>query len=775
VWTNRRRAINALALLAALAALMVWADWRFPPPLERANEGRAQLVLDHLGRPLRAFPDSRGVWRYPVAVGQVSPNYLRALIAYEDRHFDQHFGVNPVALARAVWLWMRHGRVISGGSTLSMQVARLIEPIPRTALGKLQQIARAVQIERRLSKAEVLAIYLNRAPFGGTIEGLETAARAYLGRSSGELSDAEAALLAVIPQSPSRLRPDRWPARAKAARDKVLKRVAALDHWSPSRLDAALAEPVASLSLREPVHAALLAERLIRDDPRAVIQTTIDLDLQRALERRVAAFAQQLPARASVAVLVVDTASMAALAYVGSAQYGDAERFGHVDMLRAVRSPGSTLKPLLYGLAIEDGLIHSGSLLMDVPTDFGGYRPLNFEGGFRGPVSASDALAASLNLPAVDLLERVSPERFSARLAHAGLKLSLAPGARPNLSLILGGVGVRLDALVAAHAALARGGRMTPVRFQPTDAMPVRQLLDPGAAYVVQQMLLAAPRPGINRQALVADSAALAWKTGTSHGYRDALALGTNASISIGIWVGRPDGTPSPGAFGAATALPLLFEIGQSITRTRPQSARARPANVHDERICWPLGRRASETAVGACARSLSAWSVAGQVPPTFPDRDAPLGDINPRRVMVDAAGRQIRSDCGVGRTVTVAQWPRLAGPWLSPKERRDSALPRWSRACWAQPATDSERPFRIARLYDGMTIAGAPNRQHVQIRLAADRGEAERLWFDNERFVGATRGTGDLLHRFDRGGRHRLVALGPDGSFAEVSVMVSL
>ena len=355
-------------MLLTLLAL----DFAFPPPLPKARD-TSTLVVARDGTPLRAFADRDGVWRYPAAPESVSPLYLQALLNYEDRWFWRHPGVNPWALLRAGGQWMQRGRIVSGGSTLTMQVARILDRHSRTPWGKLKQLLRALQLEAHLSKREILTLYLERAPFGGTIEGVEAASWAYLGKPASQLSQAEAALLAVLPQSPSRLRPDRHPEAAQAARDKVLARMAKLGVWSEQDVRDARIEPVVARSLQPPLQAALLAERLRQAQPReARIESTLDVELQRTLEERVSAYFSALPERTSAALLVVDNASMEARAYVGSVAFGDKARLGHVDMVRAWRSPGSTLKPFLYGLALDDGLIHSESLLIDAPQSFGG-------------------------------------------------------------------------------------------------------------------------------------------------------------------------------------------------------------------------------------------------------------------------------------------------------------------------------------------------------------------------------------------------------------------
>ncbi|MBT9531206.1 MAG: transglycosylase domain-containing protein, partial [Pseudomonas sp.] len=340
------------------------------------------------------------------------------------RWFYQHPGVNPLALGRAAWQNLSGGRVVSGGSTLSMQVARLLDPHSRSLSGKLKQLWRTLQLEWHLSKTDILTLYLNRAPFGGTLQGVAAASWAYLGKPPSQLTHAEAALFAVLPQAPSRLRPDRHPHAAQAARDKVLRRLAQFQVWTPTQLREALEEPVLLAPRREPSLAPLLARRLNTAHSPALIRTTLDAALQRRLEDLLLGWRARLPERTSAAILVVEHETMAVRAYLGSVDINDPRRFGHVDMISAQRSPGSTLKPFLYGMALDAGLIHSESLLQDVPRRYGDYRPGNFAAGFSGPVAASAALATSLNLPAVQLLEAYGPKRFAGELRSAGVPLA---------------------------------------------------------------------------------------------------------------------------------------------------------------------------------------------------------------------------------------------------------------------------------------------------------------------------------------------------------------
>jgi len=681
---NQRRALAALLLALALAFVL---DRLFPLPLPDPAGG-STIVLARDGKPLRAFPDNDGVWRYPARIEDVSPLYIEALLTYEDRWFWRHPGVNPLALARAFGQWLVHGRLVSGGSTLTMQVARILDGTPHNALGKLRQMLRALQLEAHLSKRDILALYLDRAPFGGTIEGVEAASWAYLGKPASRLSHAEAALLTVLPQMPSRLRPDRNADGARIARDKVLARMAALDVWTPAQVHDAMIESVAARALQVPMSAALLAERVHAERPsQHRITTTVDAELQHSLEARVTDYLARLPERTSAALLVVDNATLEARAYVGSAEFGDEQRLGHVDMVRAWRSPGSTLKPFLYGLALDDGLIDSESLLVDAPQSFGdGYRPGNFDMAYNGPIGAAEALRLSLNVPAVDLIDRIGPTRFAARLANAGLDLRLPRNAQPNLSVILGGAGVRMEDLVGAYTALNRRGIAGRVRYVQDDATIDRRILSDGAAWIVRDILEANPRPGYAPGTFDPGTRPrVAWKTGTSYGFRDAWAVGATRAYTVAVWIGRPDGTPLPGQYGAVTALPLMFQVVDSLPRSSFTAApEPPPGSVRQVDVCWPLGLALDPARPELCHQKHAAWTLDGVIPPTLPERDANSWSAGLVHLRVDArSGERLSAGCAREHVseIDIARWPALAYPWLPRELRRRAALPTRARS----------------------------------------------------------------------------------------------
>jgi penicillin-binding protein 1C len=527
---------------------------------------------------LRPYITPEGRWRLPATRESVDPRFLNLLFAYEDRRFLTHRGVDPLALARAFGQLLRYGHPVSGASTLSMQVARLLEPrTERTLSAKLRQMVRAIEIERALSKDQILALYLTLAPYGGNLEGIRAAALAYFGKEPRRLSLAESALLVALPQSPEQRRPDRALAAAQAARDGVLDRFAAAGLVPADEVAAAKREPVPDGRRPLPVLAPHSADAVVAAAPGLGLhRLTIDASLQKSLQELARDRARALGPSISVAILAVDHTSGEVLARVTSADYFDVSRAGQVDMTQALRSPGSTLKPFIYGLGFEDGFIHPETLIEDRPARYGSYAPENFDLTFQGTVTVRRALQMSLNVPAVAVLDKVGASRFSARLAQAGGMLVLPKGEVPGLAMGLGGVGATLTDLVALYAGLARLGTTVPLteRVAESAAAPsASRLLEPVAAWYVGSVLLGTPPP---------ESAAggrIAYKTGTSYGYRDAWAIGFDGKRTIGVWVGRPDGAPVPGLVGRAAAAPILFDAFAR-TGTLPAAHAAAPAGT---------------------------------------------------------------------------------------------------------------------------------------------------------------------------------------------------
>ncbi|SHF47873.1 penicillin-binding protein 1C [Litoreibacter ascidiaceicola] len=517
-------------------------------------------VLDRRGSLLRAFQTSDDRWRLSISVADVDPEFLRLLIRYEDKRFYSHAGVDPVAMLRATAQAVGNGRVISGGSTLTMQVARLLEESGTGSWpGKLRQIRLALALEQRLSKEQILSLYLVRAPYGGNLEGLRAASLAYYRKEPRRLTPTQIAMLIALPQSPESRRPDRFPKLALLARNRVLERLVGDGALKP--------EDNSGQTLRAKRHdfAALaphLTDRVRSSEGGQVIRTTLDAGIQQKLERLAAKAVGEGGQHLSAAIMVADHQTGEIIASVGSASYANDRRGGFIDMTQARRSPGSTLKPLIYGMGFDQGLIHPESLISDRPMQFGAYAPQNFDGLFRGDIRVREALQASLNLPVVSVLDRLGPANLIAKLHQAGTSPQLA-GDQAGLAIALGGLGLSLTELVQLYAAIAQPDGAKTLAATQKNIAPLSSVLSKRASWYIGDILKGVPRPAM------AGRKDVAFKTGTSYGHRDAWAIGYDGRHVIGVWMGRVDGTPVPGAFGGELAAPLMF---QAFDKVKPQS-----------------------------------------------------------------------------------------------------------------------------------------------------------------------------------------------------------
>ncbi len=562
VQASRRRfavaaGLTAFISLAVPGALKQYERALGPLDVALASHG-SNIVVDRDGKLLRAFTASDGRWRLPVAARDVDPRFFTLLETYEDRRFRRHRGVDYLAIARAGAQFVKNGRVVSGGSTLTMQVARLLEPRDeRTLSAKARQMMRATQLEARYGKDEILGLYLALAPYGGNLEGLRAASLSYFGKEPKRLSWSEAALLVALPQAPEARRPDRAPEAARRARDRVLERALRHGVIAPGETLMAKAEPVPRERKAFPSLAAHASEAALKAAPdQRVARLTLDHRLQTSLEQLAREAAERLGPKISVAVLAVDNSTGEVRAHVGGADYFSIERAGALDLTQAMRSPGSALKPFIYALAFENGIAHPQTLLEDRRARFGLYAPENFDLRFQGQVTARYALQQSLNMPAVTLLNEVGPQRFLARLKNAGADIVVGGDAAPGLAVGLGGLGISLSDLVKLYAGLARGGRV-PALVERADAArgdADRRVAEPVAAWYVFDVLRGAPPPAN------ATGGRIAFKTGTSYGYRDAVAVGFDRRATIGVWVGRADNGAVPGLVGRQVAAPILFD-----------------------------------------------------------------------------------------------------------------------------------------------------------------------------------------------------------------------
>ncbi|MGE4291635.1 MAG: penicillin-binding protein 1C [Desulfovibrio sp.] len=714
----------------------------FPFPEAALHPVPARLVLDRQNEPLRAFLAPDGQWRFPVELHEVSPVMRAALLRSEDRWMRWHPGVNPLAILRAAWDNLLSGRIVSGGSTLAMQVARLAEPRPRTLRSKLVEAFRALQLRWNHDSDEILEFWLNMAPFGGNIVGVGAASRMYFHKTPDRLSLGEAALLTALPRSPNSYDPVRHPDAARAVRERVLER---LDGLFPAKeLAQASEEPLPKtltpLPLRAPHFALEALSRLPGPRPR----TSLDPRAQRLAEEALRARINGLRAQGidSAAVVALDTATREVRALVGSPAFFDDEHSGQINGALIRRSPGSTLKPFLYAQAMDLGLIYPEALLLDIPTDYAGYAPENYDGSFRGAVSAQFALAHSLNVPAVRLLGSVGLERFLELLRNGGLTTLDKPAGHYGLPLILGGGEVTLLGLANLYATLASGGLHQRVRFAPVQADAPESLLtsdgkrlfSPEACFLTTGILAQVERPDMPKAwALTSAAPEVAWKTGTSFGHRDAWAMGFSGKYTIGVWVGNPDGHAVKGISGARHAGPLLFDLFRLLEENAARLPDFGPLNLDEVELC-----AASRKLPGPyCEKRLTATILPGR---TLLEQD----DWTQRIFVDNITGERLAGDCLAAHEhhaeIFVRLPPGLAA-WRESAGLPVDKLPPLARDCSALPEADGPRivspdpatPYRLR--------PDAPA-EYQRIPLAADASPDTRelFWFLDGRLVSAAR-----------------------------------
>ncbi|XBQ17558.1 MAG: penicillin-binding protein 1C [Oceanicaulis sp.] len=598
---RRPAAIYGACLLAALV-LIAGLDRLFPPPIER---GRMVSVVaeDRSGVALRAFPVEDGRWRLAADLDRIDPDFIDALLTIEDARFNRHPGVDPFAVIRAGWQAASRGRIVSGASTITMQTARLLEPRPRNLGSKIVESVRALQLEARLSKREILELYLTLAPYGGNLQGVRAASWAWFGREPEDLTPDQIALLIALPQSPEVRRPDLRPESARLARAQILDRLAEAGWISAERATDAADEALPRGRNAFPAEAWHAAET-VRDraSGAGVVRSTLDLSLQREVETLVRRLAEAGGPGVQASALVVEIDTRAVRAAVGSA--GRDLAGGWLDLTEARRSPGSTLKPFVYALAFDDGVAAPGTRIDDLPARFATYQPENFDRGYRGEVTIADALQHSLNVPAVRVLDRVGANRFASALSFAGASPDI-PGrldGAAGLAVALGGLGLSAQDLAVLYAGLGDSGRALPLAFTEAEAQanrsaaPARIVSAESAAEIVQILYGSPAPPGRMPAHLTTGAPAVAYKTGTSYGFRDAWAAGLAGGYALVIWTGRPDGAPRPGATGRSEALPALFDLADIVARHDPSALR-RPASEAPSAAPAPLADFAREGA----------------------------------------------------------------------------------------------------------------------------------------------------------------------------------
>jgi penicillin-binding protein 1C len=758
----RSPSVRSLVVLG-MTAWFAWLLLPKPPLLDGISF--SQCVRDRNGKLLRVTLSADQKFRIWAPLEKISPDLIDATLRYEDKYYAHHPGVNPIALARGAADLLRFHRATTGGSTITMQLARLRFHLhTRTISGKLEQIMRALELERHYSKNQILEAYLNLAPYGRNLEGIGAASEIYLDKPASKLSRPEAIALSVIPQSPSRraLHTDRDNHSVNLAQS--------------SWYDRAGSDTDAEFSMREfrprmQTERKFIAPHFVQEvletsHGRDEIVTTLDLEKQKAIERRVTDYVANNRNRGieNAAVFLVDTRTMDVLAQIGSADFYKADINGQVDGTRSPRSPGSTLKPFVYALALEQGLIHPLSILADAPRSFGEYNPENFDREFLGPIRACDALARSRNVPAVELASHLAHPTLYQFLSRADVRLPKAESFY-GLALPLGGAEVSLQDLVRLYAALANNGELRPLRFTARDriAKP-RRILSPEAAFLTLEMLGNVPRPEMN----CADgnhSARVYWKTGTSHGFRDAWSIAVFDHYVLGVWVGNFDGRANPAFVGRTAAAPLLFQIIDSLRAAWPEPTVAHQppsgANLKRVEFCALSGDLPNRF----CTQHVEGWFIPGVSP-------IKTCDVH-REVLVDlATGLRVPIDDGTRhlKREVYEFWP---GDFLTLFEQ--AGIPRRVPPPFL-PDTGSELASRVGQ----KPIIVSPNskeillvsKRTIPLRAKTEADVREIFWFAGKQFVGKAP-PNQVLEWTAAAGDYEVTALDDHGRAGSHSVVV--
>lgn len=757
-WLRRARlalwaiALGNAAMLVVLAAALI-----APLPARRGDWSVAIEYRD--GTPAYVFLARDERWRLPVALDDVDPAFVTALVALEDKRFWRHDGVDPIAIVRAAASDVVHARRVSGGSTLTMQLARLLEPRPRTLRAKLADMFRAVQLDLRLSKREILEDYLSRTPYGANLEGVAAAAWAYFGHGPRHLTPLEIATLLAVPQGPTRFAPRPGNAlRLRARRDAILAKLIAAGAFGAIDARAALADAEATpppdhlrRMPRQAAHAAVSLHRRHRGEIH--VRSTLDAGAQAMVEREVALRRGELRGKGiyGAAIVVVDHRSREVVALVGNLDFADAAHGGQIAMFERPRSPGSTLKPLLYALAIDRGMALPEYLVPDVPTQYGSYRPRNFDGDFAGLVTLRDALARSLNLPFIDLLDRLGVERFVGELGRMGVAPTRAAPGRYGLSMIVGGIELTPLEIAGLYATLAEDGSYRPLRLIADGAASdAAAIFGPGAAWLTRQALAQKDRPDFpRRRDLAGVPPAIHWKTGTSFGFRDAWAVGSGPAYTAVVWTGNTDERPSAELIGSEAAGPLLFDVLESLAGRGPAPAAAPPDDLVDVEVCAYSGHIAGD----ACPSRIHARAAVHAVPTApCPYHQAYDVDATTGRAVVPACRRPGHS---YDRRSFVVL-PSSVAAWLSGRHRAIPEPPVFDGDCADERAG---APPVIATPGDGQVVTlipGVPASQQ-RVPLSATTRAAQLSWFVDGALV-ATAPSDQRVYWTPVAGRHDVV-----------------
>lgn len=753
----------AFLIIFICFSLFLVLNFLFPFPKEAIKREPAVLLTDKDGKPIRFFLPQDEQWRLPAELEEISPGLINAVIASEDRWFHYHPGVNPFAVMRALYTNIRAGKVVSGGSTIPMQIARLANPNPRTLLPKLEEAFRAFQLKWDFKDDELIEIYLNIAPYGGNIEGVGAASYFYFGKSPRALSSAEIALLTVLPRSPNTYDPTVNSLEAVRARNRLFMQLVKRGIFKEITSREAIKEPVPKRRKNPPFIAPHFAQFVFdkfRD--KRPLETTLDASIQRIAEEAARGRIGELRRQGidNLAIVVIENRGRKVRAMVGSSDFFEKHYSGQVNNALARRSPGSALKPFLYAMALDRGLVIPATFMLDIPTDFSGYIPKNYDGKYKGRVTMREALIRSLNAPAVRLLASVGLEDFHKMLMVGGLSTLDRPLSQYGLPLILGSGEVNLLDLTNLYATLGEGGVHTPVRIITKDNTDYeeKELFSPEASYLITQTLIELGRPDMPSPIweLTRDVPQVAWKTGTSFGHRDAWAIGYSGRYTMGVWVGNPTGRGQKGISGGEHAAPLLFDLFRAIEGDGAKPQKPAVLKLSTIEVC----KQSHMLPTPFCAERVRVTYIPGR-------SRIPMDNYS-KQVFVDSeTGEMLLGDCietrpSQARIITI--YPPELVAWWRAEGREVPSVPPLSRFCNDVPpqlpprivSPDESTPYRV--------LLGTPGEYQKLQLIARASPEVERLyWYQDGKLVASAQPDARVFIALETG-THNLVVVDSSG-----------
>nr|MBN2276608.1 penicillin-binding protein 1C [candidate division Zixibacteria bacterium] len=763
------RRVSRIALgVIILAATVIMLDRVICPlPTNRLVRASSHFVYSRDGHLLCSFSSRDRFWRKPVRLEEISPKLVRTVIACEDRWYWYHPGFNPVSLITAAVDNLRAGRVVRGGSTITMQIARMMESRPRTITAKLIELFRAIQLEMHYSKNELLEIYFNLVPYGGNIEGVGAASFFYFGKNADQLTLSEAAILTAIPSSPNLFRPDLNPASCRHRRNQLLEILTVRGVIDSMEYKHALAEDIPEQRTTRSFIAPHFAQDIISRYPDTPVhRTTIDFNTQVVCEKLATDYHRTLIEKNihNLSIVVLDNQTGGILALVGSPDFNDRRHGGQINGAMARRSPGSALKPFVYALGFESGLISPSSRIEDIPVSYSGYSPENYDEQYHGIVAVDEALINSFNVPAVNVASRVGLEKFYQLLKDGGLRSLDNKYYEYGLPLVLGAGEVTLLELTNLYATLGREGEYIPVKEMTGQETTVKRIiLSEEASYLVTDILTNLQRPDlVTSWEFTVDCPTIAWKTGTSYGRRDAWAVGYNPQYTVGVWTGNFSGEGSPYLVGAETSVPLMLAIFKEVTRGTPLKWFDRPPGIGVRRVCTVSGMPAGPD----CPESKEALHIKQVSSPA-------VCDIH-KRLLVDhdhgyLLCRSCRHTASRIDTVVAEIWPARMSRWLL-AQGLTQPLPEHNSACRGLVA--DENPVVLSPEDKGVYVMRpeAPGEyQKIVFRASAALASGRIHWFLDDQLY-ATTASGSELFYTPEPGRHRLLCIDEFGRSSRVT-----